>query len=617
MASTDPVNHAAQDVHLGATTCSLCRNPAEPATTILGSQSMEQNPDRYFIPFTVPPPAPNPSACFICVRMPKPIPWLHAYCYDVIVGTYTPSTRPTMAELRDLTDALRYLHGRDDDSGDEASAHEGLLSSWTRGILSSTFRQDLFQQLPVEIQLLIAKFTGPVWYLVLLGETRRLLESMRMLLTTYQYEYIDLSQPIFFIRLDYQGRSYMSRISSIPLALVRAQDQCRLDPPAGLRRIVISSDHIGVRAIQLLAGDMEPVHDSSPWFMVYDLPHSDINGRVTCDGLFIRSVKIMSTNEELEYTTWSVPDPPKLLPQNTHRKSHLGRLDYLRLRKNIKGLLVCCTNFGIIGIHAFSNPGPQFHKFAKRVIRRALDDNVYWIFCPLNPGEVVIDAWVHRFNGVIGPGPQRFLLISTSRGRLLRFEPHLPPGFTSAAVYESLRKEGDGAITGFVHNGLDPERTFISTIGVICDSGRLIKDPEQQPPPTRYTAPRMDPVEGLVNLWFMTHAALRGLRSVQVCRDEMQEHHPCLGLILHYADGHTEAVGQIRWDRDISDHIFQPISMEFSVLEPQLPGISTKRYVKNVAGCNAVGAEWRRLPQQGSLVWWFGRAGNEVEIHPD
>jgi hypothetical protein len=73
------------------------------------------------------------------------------------------------------------------------------------------------------------------------------------------------------------------------------------------------------------------------------------------------------------------------------------RLDYLSLDAHIKGLLVCCANYAMIGIHGFSGISTKFKQFVGLMVRRMAKSPKKWIYFPLNPQEYITAAWVRKF----------------------------------------------------------------------------------------------------------------------------------------------------------------------------------------------------------------------------
>jgi hypothetical protein len=111
---------------------------------------------------------------------------------------------------------VRY-NPQDKEKRDAASVWEGLFSSHTKRIMEDSFRQELFRQLPADIQTMIREFIGPRWFLIVLGETRRLIERLRNIRGSNPGRQLNPSQEIYIIRKTYQGTSYISRIGSMSL----------------------------------------------------------------------------------------------------------------------------------------------------------------------------------------------------------------------------------------------------------------------------------------------------------------------------------------------------------------------------------------------------------------
>lgn len=190
----------------------------------------------------------------------------------------------------------------------------------------------------------------------------------------------------------------------------------------------------------------------------------------------------------------------------------------------------------------------------------------------------------------------------------------------------SLLRSSDGAISGIFHNGYDPISPFITEFGVICDPHRARKPTNQIPSSQVYLYPTPR-ARSLVwsfeydnghDEWYLTKAPLKGLTGVQFCQDREQRKHPCIGLILHYSDGHTESLGQFRWDLTVSDIISTPIRIEICSDEDRRfdnPYIGT---VETIPPFDAWGEErkWQNIPNHGVIVWWNNpRIGEEIALY--
>ena len=187
--------------------------------------------------------------------------------------------------------------------------------------------------------------------------------------------------------------------------------------------------------------------------------------------------------------------------------------------------------------------------------------------------------------------------------------------------YYSLINKDDGALSGIFHDGLDPGLECISEVGVTCTGDRQghLKTQEQPPPSnTNYEPPELPPARGSpTRAWYMTKAPLYGLVRAQVCRDLNQPHRPCLGLHLFYNDHRIEAIGQVCWDRDLTQEILAPMYVQKGTTA------CGKYYVKDIQSetyGSRIGVEeegWQRLPQRGIIVWWFGHIGDRIVTYSD
>lgn len=204
--------------------------------------------------------------------------------------SYKTSEKSTFDNLQKFADAVKPLYKpQDKEQRDTASIREGLFSRYTRHIMENSFRQELLGQLPAEIQAIISDFIGPCWYLIVLGETRRLIEQLQNV-TGSQCKRFSFAQEIYITRTKYQGIFYISRISSMPLKsqLLGVSDRLRLKLPAHIRKIVLSVDHIGVHRVQFVDQNSDPSPDGSPWYEILDVPSSHVEAHVSFDvGLYV------------------------------------------------------------------------------------------------------------------------------------------------------------------------------------------------------------------------------------------------------------------------------------------------------------------------------------------
>ncbi|KAB8214179.1 hypothetical protein BDV33DRAFT_196335 [Aspergillus novoparasiticus] len=574
-----------QDVHIGQSLCVLF-GPSNPLTD--PDQKSHTVPDcRY--------------PCGRCSYSPYPMVWFHTACYDVLQNSYGPSEKPTSKDLRRFADATRPVYKCEYKEHKETiSVMEGLFSKYTREIIQDSFRQDLLGQLPVEIVTMISELISPCWYLTILGETRRLIELLRDK-GGIQSKQLSLKPELWISKIKYRGTSYVAQLSSKPLGLTSTFEQYHIKLPVKISKIILSADCIGIRGIQFVGPQSNPKSDGSPWYEVLDARETDLEISMSCNGLFIRSIQLVSGSLS-PYRAWSSPFPPKFHPWNFFQARGKSRLDYFKIDSHIRGILVCCANAKMVGIHGFSDISEAFREFIDLMNRRTSNSYKHWIYFPLNKHEYTKAAWIRRFRLCHGPASNPILVLQTSLGRTITFGPQFPARIIDQYEYHPLVRDGDGAISGIFHDGLDPATKYISDIGVTCNGQHDVGTLGSSPSDARIEPPAVPPGRGSSSsTWYVTKASLKGLVKVYVCRDKEQPHHPCLGLLLYYSDGHIESIGQVRWDHDISQETVRPIYIENGTVDG-------RDYIKDIRSgiydtdLKVKGSGWQKLPERGIIA---------------
>lgn len=156
---------------------------------------------------------------------------------------------------------------------------------------------------------------------------------------------------------------------------------------------------------------------------------------------------------------------------------------------------------------------------------------------------------------------------------------------------------------------------------MVCDPHRERERPEQIASAEQYPYPIPLVTSDLhCDEWYMTKARLEGLVSVQFCQDTTRVHYPCIGLLLHYGDGHVEYLGQFRWDLIISDRIPTPIRVEIShnmVRDRFIPYIgAVETLPPYYPGRGDQWHEWKNIPLHGVIVWWTNpKMGDQIALY--
>ncbi|GMG22278.1 unnamed protein product [Aspergillus oryzae] len=345
----------------------------------------------------------------------------------------------------------------------------------------------------------------------------------------------------------------------------------------------------------------------------------------------MRNIQLLPRNPST-YRAWSSPFPPKFHPWNFYQARCKSRLDYFKIDSHIRGVLVCCANAKTVGIHGFSDTSKAFREFIDLMNRRMSNSYKLWIYFPFNGHEYIKAAWIRKFRICRGPASNPILVVShsflvphswltsklqTSLGRTITFGPQFPARIVDQYEYHPLVRDGDGAISGIFHDGLDPTTQYISEVGVTCNEQYDVGPSTPPPMDTRFEPPAVPPGRGsIASTWYMTKASLKGLVKVQVCRDKEQSHHPCLGLLLFYSDEHIESIGQVRWDHDLNQETARPTYVENGVIDG-------RDYIKDIRSdihdteLNMERKAWQKLPEHGIIVWWFSQLGDRITTYND
>ncbi|KAM5488355.1 hypothetical protein McanMca71_001907 [Microsporum canis] len=605
-------NEPDRGLHLGRTICVLCRQTASPGSLVLDLRGHE---------FTVPE---CERMCVRCRIVPSLEFWAHELCFRLLETSYE-SNKPVLGDILKFGRAVKPQY-KDGESANAASSWEGLFSHYAKPIIESTLGPGRLERLPTEIQIIISDFVSPCWYLTVLGETRRLVELTRSSSHSGQRESLSLTGDIYLSRISYQGISYISRISHMPLEPQPLEpqplepqppdssDHQHLKLPAHARNLILSKDHIGLRNIQFVDENSRPSADKSPWYEVIKLLPDPCNElHVVSNGLFVREL-VPSLGEAYDISrTWSSPTPPEYRPWNTVGVPAGHYLDYVKLDdERVQGLVVCCSDSTNLGFYGYSGMSKSFRKFVALMSRKQFSK--FWLFFPINRGESIQAAWIQSLKDCAAYFSHHRLVVQTTLGRTATFGPHLLADLREQYKFNSLLKEDDGVISGLFHDGLDPGRAEVSEFGVTCTENNGTRAKPVYPPfDTQLELPMS--YEGIRALnWFMTKAPLHGLVRVRACRDQTQMHAPYIGVLLYYDDCRVESAGQFRWDMDVSLEVSVPVCIRQS-------DVNGKGYVKDIrnrAECDMAGdgdGEWLELPRSGLIAWWFGTLGNVLCIH--
>ena len=86
----------------------------------------------------------------------------------------------------------------------------------------------------------------------------------------------------------------------------------------------------------------------------------------------------------------------------------------------------------------------------------------------------------------------------------------------------------------------------------------------------------------------------------------------CLGILLTHSDNNMEALGEIRFDKHLSESV---CAQEWGYSNQRIDEklyVLTRAWSDICESCSSI--EWQRFPTEGKVVWWCGRNGNQIEV---
>ncbi|KAL3256257.1 hypothetical protein ABHI18_007708 [Aspergillus niger] len=602
-----------EDIHVSRRYCALCVD--HPTA---GERIIDLEEDGFPLQ-TVPDCEEN---CVFCKAEPNPLLCIHTRCLRLLMASYEPSDKPSLKDIRKFALATEELYPKSyPGRGNPGTVLEGLASRYTACIIPESFKEDFFGKLPPEIRRRISEFVGSCWYLTILGETRRLIDYGRQNKEPQEDE-LDLTKDIWMSRIICRDHSYVAQLSNTPLKAAEGADVFQVQLPQNIHRVIISQDHIGVRGIQFLNRDATPTEDQSPWYEIFNVQNSHPKLGVYRHCLLMQRIALVNRQYSgSESLTWTSPFAPALhqLVQTPFNRVNSVRLHYTKLGPQVQGLLVCCTIHGIVGFHDFSGTNKMFDKFIEEMHQRVGRDDslphVYWIYFPLNDQEQIQGAWLRGWTTAPGYRYIDALTLQTSLGRHVTFGAQAPDHYLANRRYHPMLRDVDGPVSGIYHDGMDPGSSYVTVCGVTCHSPRNGQTPVLVPIRDISEFPGGNRNK-LFEHWFMTKATLRGLVKVQVCRDRMRSHHPCLGMLMFYDDGHVESSGQIRWDYGLGEDICSPIIVVIGVNDGR-EYIKDIRSAKDKVESTVHPGDQQVLPAEGILGWWFCEVEDRLAIYDD
>ena len=96
---------------------------------------------------------------------------------------------------------------------------------------------------------------------------------------------------------------------------------------------------------------------------------------------------------------------------------------------------------------------------------------------------------------------------------------------------------------------------------------------------------------------------------IQVCRDN-ESVNRCSGVLLTHSNGNREALGQVRFDKHLSEKWEVRDCVARNGMTQQALFVELRKRSDVAVEIN----KWYDLPREGKMVWWCGLNGDQLGI---
>ncbi|KAH7129632.1 hypothetical protein B0J13DRAFT_140093 [Dactylonectria estremocensis] len=106
-------------------------------------------------------------------------------------------------------------------------------------------------------------------------------------------------------------------------------------------------------------------------------------------------------------------------------------------------------------------------------------------------------------------------------------------------------------------------------------------------------------------IWLHSSCSLLGVVEVHPCINNTSAYRPVMGMLLHYADGHRESIGQFRLDWAVEPIIVAKLEKLYFCGKRTKKSWGYVAYVTTEPPGSRAQSSWLDVGQAGTLEWWF------------
>lgn len=558
----------------------------------------------------------SPKTCwpYCCRTSPHVAFLLHEYCVRTLQGASR-----TSVSKRDIWNFVRYIQPRYR-SYESVGIHHQI-----RSFITSIYSADLtkfqvemavlldhIRNLPTELQLMILDFTGPCLGLSLatvLLETLPLLERTQA--STSASCQLNIYPDKTYVRYEkIRGQNYISEISNHCRAGMK-NISCASQPDY----VILSLDDLGIRDICFNSKKVSSKPIQAPWYQHDELGDVDQVMLVTKSPFVVR--EIAPLRQVAVRYLWDLPLIPNILDHQWYKRDKIVKgsgepfyMKHVDVDQPLTGLAVACDMWTNMSFYAHPvNCDRRSSERHMKEVEYMYGDALVWVYFPMSPGEKICGFWVLTTYGGLAT-----VAIYTSHGRSHIFGPYHEPEDRDDMIMHPLNGTQDGHVSTIFYNNLRSNDTARDVrLAVSSTQEDTMVEVPQRPPWPINRIPSI--FRHLGQSWYHSQAPLKGLRHVNICRDNTTQ--LCLGIEIHYHEHSTEFLGQWRFDQSIE---MLQIQDDTSMIHVQTGFVGSIPCIKNIQfeldkGVDEPG--WRGMALEGCLVWWYSRLGGFVTREED
>ena len=113
--------------------------------------------------------------------------------------------------------------------------------------------------------------------------------------------------------------------------------------------------------------------------------------------------------------------------------------------------------------------------------------------------------------------------------------------------------------------------------------------------------------------WCLTKARIEANMTIQVCRNSATEE-TCTGLLLTYANGSRDSLGDLRFDKYLSAGVFLHDCEFYNTRIEDKFYIFLRMKSTTSPWTESSSSDWTEFPTTGRIEWWGSWHGHKLEI---